>query len=47
MKFGLFYEHQMGRPWDDGSELRLIQDALTQVEFARSEEHTSELQSPC
>ena len=36
MKFGLFYEHQMGRPWDDGSELRLIQDALTQVEFADS-----------
>jgi alkanesulfonate monooxygenase SsuD/methylene tetrahydromethanopterin reductase-like flavin-dependent oxidoreductase (luciferase family) len=36
MKFGLFYEHQMGRPWDDGSEHRLIQDALTQVEFADS-----------
>ncbi len=34
MKFGIFYEHQMGRPWDDGSEQRLIQDALTQVEFA-------------
>ena len=36
MKFGLFYEHQVGRPWDDGSELRLIQEALTQVEFADS-----------
>ncbi|CAN5429214.1 LLM class flavin-dependent oxidoreductase [soil metagenome] len=36
MKFGLFYEHQMGRPWDDGSELRLIQNALEQVEFADS-----------
>jgi alkanesulfonate monooxygenase SsuD/methylene tetrahydromethanopterin reductase-like flavin-dependent oxidoreductase (luciferase family) len=34
MKFGIFYEHQMGRPWDDDSERRLIQDALTQVEFA-------------
>jgi alkanesulfonate monooxygenase SsuD/methylene tetrahydromethanopterin reductase-like flavin-dependent oxidoreductase (luciferase family) len=36
MKFGIFYEHQMGRPWDDGSEYRLIQDALTQVELADS-----------
>ena len=36
MKFGIFYEHQMGRPWDDGSEHRLIQDALTQVELADS-----------
>src|SRR5215207_2855169 len=34
MKFGIFYEHQMGRPWDDDSEQRLIHDALTQVEFA-------------
>ena len=36
MKFGLFYEHQMGRPWDGDSEVRLIQDALEQVEFADS-----------
>jgi alkanesulfonate monooxygenase SsuD/methylene tetrahydromethanopterin reductase-like flavin-dependent oxidoreductase (luciferase family) len=36
MKFGIFYEHQMGRPWDDDSEHRLIQDALTQVELADS-----------
>jgi alkanesulfonate monooxygenase SsuD/methylene tetrahydromethanopterin reductase-like flavin-dependent oxidoreductase (luciferase family) len=34
MKFGIFYEHQMGRPWDDGSEHRLIHDALEQVELA-------------
>jgi alkanesulfonate monooxygenase SsuD/methylene tetrahydromethanopterin reductase-like flavin-dependent oxidoreductase (luciferase family) len=34
MKFGIFYEHQMGRPWEDGSEHRLIQDALEQVELA-------------
>jgi alkanesulfonate monooxygenase SsuD/methylene tetrahydromethanopterin reductase-like flavin-dependent oxidoreductase (luciferase family) len=34
MKFGIFYEHQMGRPWGDGGEHRLIQDALTQVELA-------------
>jgi alkanesulfonate monooxygenase SsuD/methylene tetrahydromethanopterin reductase-like flavin-dependent oxidoreductase (luciferase family) len=34
MKFGIFYEHQMGRPWEDGAEQRLIQDALEQVELA-------------
>ena len=34
MKFGIFYEHQMGRPWDDDSEQRLIQDALDQIELA-------------
>ena len=22
MKFGIFYEHQIGRPWDDGTEHR-------------------------
>ena len=32
MKFGIFYEHQLPRPWDEGSELKLIQDALEQVE---------------
>jgi len=36
MKFGIFYEHQMGRPWDDTSEHTLIQNALDQVEFADS-----------
>ncbi len=34
MRFGLFYEHQMGRPWHDGSEHQLLQDALDQVELA-------------
>jgi alkanesulfonate monooxygenase SsuD/methylene tetrahydromethanopterin reductase-like flavin-dependent oxidoreductase (luciferase family) len=34
MKFGLFYEHQLPRPWDEDSELQLIQDALDQVELA-------------
>jgi alkanesulfonate monooxygenase SsuD/methylene tetrahydromethanopterin reductase-like flavin-dependent oxidoreductase (luciferase family) len=34
VKFGIFYEHQMGRPWDDDGEQRLIQDALDQVELA-------------
>ncbi|CAN5510128.1 LLM class flavin-dependent oxidoreductase [soil metagenome] len=34
MKFGIFYEHQLPRPWDEGSELQLVQDALEQVELA-------------
>jgi alkanesulfonate monooxygenase SsuD/methylene tetrahydromethanopterin reductase-like flavin-dependent oxidoreductase (luciferase family) len=34
MKFGVFYEHQLPRPWEEGAELRLFQDALDQVELA-------------
>ena len=34
MKFGIFYEHQLPRPWRDGDELKLFQDALDQVELA-------------
>jgi alkanesulfonate monooxygenase SsuD/methylene tetrahydromethanopterin reductase-like flavin-dependent oxidoreductase (luciferase family) len=34
VKFGIFYEHQMGRPWEADGEHRLIQDALEQVELA-------------
>jgi alkanesulfonate monooxygenase SsuD/methylene tetrahydromethanopterin reductase-like flavin-dependent oxidoreductase (luciferase family) len=34
MEFGIFYEHQLPRPWDEGSELRLIREALDQVELA-------------
>src|SRR5215467_6813081 len=34
MKFGVFYEHQLPRPWDEGAELRLFQEALDQVELA-------------
>ena len=34
MKFGLFYEHQLPRPWTDGLEQKLFQDALDQVELA-------------
>ena len=34
MKFGIFYEHQLPRPWAEGSELKLFQDALDQVELA-------------
>ena len=34
MKFGIFYEHQLPRPWSEGQELKLFQDALDQVELA-------------
>jgi alkanesulfonate monooxygenase SsuD/methylene tetrahydromethanopterin reductase-like flavin-dependent oxidoreductase (luciferase family) len=34
MKFGLFYEHQVPTPWEEGSELRVYQEALDQVELA-------------
>ena len=34
MKFGVFYEHQLPRPWEDDAEYRLLQDALEQVELA-------------
>jgi len=34
MKFGLFYEHQLPRPWTEGLEQKLFQDALDQVELA-------------
>jgi alkanesulfonate monooxygenase SsuD/methylene tetrahydromethanopterin reductase-like flavin-dependent oxidoreductase (luciferase family) len=34
MKIGIFYEHQLPRPWHEGSEAELIADALEQVELA-------------
>ena len=34
MKFGIFYEHQLPRPWEADSEYNLIQDALEQCELA-------------
>src|SRR3712207_207856 len=34
MRFGLFYEHQEPRPWDEGSTERLLKNALDQVELA-------------
>jgi alkanesulfonate monooxygenase SsuD/methylene tetrahydromethanopterin reductase-like flavin-dependent oxidoreductase (luciferase family) len=34
VRFGLFYEHQLPRPWEDGAEERLLRDALDQVELA-------------
>jgi alkanesulfonate monooxygenase SsuD/methylene tetrahydromethanopterin reductase-like flavin-dependent oxidoreductase (luciferase family) len=34
VRFGIFYEHQLPRPWEEESEYRLIQDALEQIEYA-------------
>ena len=34
MKFGIFYELQLPRPWQRDGELKLYQDALAQVELA-------------
>jgi alkanesulfonate monooxygenase SsuD/methylene tetrahydromethanopterin reductase-like flavin-dependent oxidoreductase (luciferase family)/putative sterol carrier protein len=34
MRFGIFYEHQLPRPWDGGAEEKLLHDALDQVELA-------------
>ena len=34
MQFGIFYEHQIPRPWRNGDEHQLFQDALDQVELA-------------
>ena len=34
MKFGIFYELQLPRPWKEGDEHRLYQNALSQLELA-------------
>ena len=34
MKFGVFYEHQVPRPWDPESEYRVLQQALEQCALA-------------
>src|ERR671930_180310 len=34
MQFGIFYEHQLPRPWTAGAEQQLFQEALEQVELA-------------
>jgi alkanesulfonate monooxygenase SsuD/methylene tetrahydromethanopterin reductase-like flavin-dependent oxidoreductase (luciferase family) len=34
MRFGIFYEHQLPRPWAPGDEHRLLTNALEQVELA-------------
>ena len=34
MNFGIFYEHQIPRPWDADAEHRIYREALEQVELA-------------
>ncbi|MCS5619902.1 MAG: LLM class flavin-dependent oxidoreductase [Myxococcota bacterium] len=34
MRFGVFYEHQLPRPWKNGDEHRMFRDALDQVSLA-------------
>ena len=34
MRFGIFYEHQLPRPWSETSEHQLVQDALEQCALA-------------
>jgi len=34
MKFGIFYEHQLPRPWTSGDEHRLVKDSLAEIELA-------------
>lgn len=34
MRFGLFYEHQLPRPWSHNDEQQLLTDALAQIELA-------------
>jgi alkanesulfonate monooxygenase SsuD/methylene tetrahydromethanopterin reductase-like flavin-dependent oxidoreductase (luciferase family) len=34
MKFGIFYEHQLPRPWTAASEYELVQNSLKQIELA-------------
>jgi hypothetical protein len=34
VRFGVFYEHQLPRPWTGESEYRLLQDSLDQIELA-------------
>ncbi|MGH9185943.1 MAG: LLM class flavin-dependent oxidoreductase [Acidimicrobiales bacterium] len=34
MKFGIFYEHQLPRPWESDSEYRLVKQSLDQIELA-------------
>ena len=34
MKFGIFFEHQLPRPWHAQSEYQLLQQSLDQIELA-------------
>ena len=47
MKFGIFYEHQLPRPWAEDSEYRLLQNSLTQIELAKKVGETQSFISKC
>jgi alkanesulfonate monooxygenase SsuD/methylene tetrahydromethanopterin reductase-like flavin-dependent oxidoreductase (luciferase family) len=34
MKFGIFYEHQLPRPWTENAEYELLQNSLDEIELA-------------
>ena len=34
MRFGVFYELQLPKPWEQGAEHQLIQEAIEQVQLA-------------
>ncbi len=34
MKFAIFYEHQLPRPWGESSEYELLENSLAQIELA-------------
>ncbi len=34
MEFGIFYEHQLPRPWGESSEYELLKNSLAQIELA-------------
>src|SRR4030088_2617770 len=34
MRFGIFYEHQLPRPWTERSEADILRDSLEQIELA-------------
>ncbi len=34
MRFGIFYEHQLPRPWEADSEHVLLKQSLDQIELA-------------
>jgi len=34
MKFGIFFEHQLPRPWDEEAEYRLLHNSLEEIELA-------------
>ena len=43
MKFGIFYEHQLPKPWSEDDEFCLLRDALDQVVADDAVEHLEQL----